>query len=83
MALTRGGRGNFPCPQCLVPQDLQADLSKKHKERDVLQMVNTVRSAVIGTGEQTPSAEQREQILSAVSLRPVPVSILVHFLSCY
>ncbi|KAL1661524.1 hypothetical protein GGF50DRAFT_60902 [Schizophyllum commune] len=72
MALTRGGRGNFPCPQCLVPQDLQADLSKKHKERDVLQMVNTVRSAVIGTGEQTPSAEQREQILSAVSLRPVP-----------
>ncbi|KAL1673601.1 hypothetical protein EV122DRAFT_222273, partial [Schizophyllum commune] len=72
MALTRGGRGNFPCPQCLVPQDQQADLSTKHKQRDVLQMVNTVRSAVIGTEGQKPSAEQREQILSAVSLRPVP-----------
>ncbi|KAL1741520.1 hypothetical protein HDZ31DRAFT_76116 [Schizophyllum fasciatum] len=71
MALTRGGRGNFPCPQCLVPQGLQSDLSIKHEERDVVKMYDSVRSAVIGTGGHRPTAEQREQILSAVSLRPV------------
>ncbi|KAL1754191.1 hypothetical protein FB107DRAFT_276040 [Schizophyllum commune] len=70
MALIRGVRGNFPCPQCLVPQDQLADLSKQHRARDVVHMINTVNRALKGTGGEKPNAEQREQILSAVSLRP-------------
>ncbi|KAL1672401.1 hypothetical protein EV122DRAFT_224743, partial [Schizophyllum commune] len=71
MALIRGVRGNFPCPQCLVPQDQLADLSKKHRPREVVHMINTLNRALRGTGGEKPNAEQCEEILSAVSLRPV------------
>ncbi|KAG2142988.1 hypothetical protein DEU56DRAFT_870535 [Suillus clintonianus] len=66
MALIRGLKGKFPCPICLVPQDMQAVFSEEHVLRTNAQSQQTLE---ITRAASTKKA--REAHLKAFSLRDV------------
>jgi hypothetical protein len=70
MALIRGVRSLFPCPICLVPQDLQWDLSKEFPLRTQADSRNIFLEAM-----DKPNVEQRDAHLKKYGLRAVEVSL--------
>jgi hypothetical protein len=68
MALIWGLKGLFPCPICLVPNDLQFDLSKEFPLRTQTDSKNMFLEAMTLRHE-----DQREALLKTASLRPVEV----------
>lgn len=68
MALTRGLKGNFPCPVCLVPNKLQSKLEIVHPRRNV----DAVRSIVL---DKSLNKSQKEDQLKLLSSRDVEVSL--------
>ena len=71
MTLTRGVMSKFPCPVCLIPREELAKpgQSGPFQQRSVEQTFQTVQKA-----RAARSAEEKEAILSAESLRDVDVS---------
>jgi hypothetical protein len=73
MALIRGVRSHFPCPICLVPQDLQWDISKEFPFRTQADSRNIFLEAM-----DKPNIEQRDAHLKKYGLRAVEVSLIYH-----
>jgi hypothetical protein len=71
MALTRGLKGLFPCPVCLVPTGEQADLSGVYPIRTARQSQSILEGA-----KAFPFAYQSNDLLKSVGLRGVEVSPL-------
>ena len=71
MALTRGVKGLFPCPVCLVPQSEQSDLTKSYKLRTAEESKSIVVKAL-----KEPNASRQNQMTKLQSLRPVMVQFL-------
>jgi hypothetical protein len=71
MALIRGVRSHFPCPVCLVPQDLQWDLSKEFDLR-----TQAASEKIFLEAMDKPNAEQRDAHLKKYSLRAVEVNLV-------
>lgn len=63
MAHTRGPKGNFPCPKCLVPRE---EMTKG--EMYPLRTTKTMKE-VYKKAEEADTAGEREEIVKSVSLR--------------
>ena len=68
MSLIRGLKGKFPCPVCLVPQELQSVFSDEHPLRTSIQSLN-----ILNTARSTSTEKEKEQQLKVYSLRDVEV----------
>lgn len=67
MALTRGQLGLFPCPVCLVPKDMQSDLTTIHERRTAKSTEDIIDTV------QRLNATDREEVLKSLSIRNVKV----------
>ena len=68
MSLIRGVGSLFPCPRCLIPEELQGDLSASAPLRTVAGTKATIEEA-----RNEWLAGDREKILKAAGLRDVNV----------
>lgn len=71
MALIRGLKGKFPCPICLVPQDLQAIFSDNYMLRTAAESQKVLNMARAKSLEM-----EKESDLKSHSLRDVEVCCL-------
>lgn len=69
MALTRGVNAYFPCPICLVPEDLLSQLDQFFEARTHSSMKEVVLDA-----RNNRYAEDREDLLKHYGLRNIDVS---------
>ncbi|KAG2141316.1 hypothetical protein DEU56DRAFT_755019 [Suillus clintonianus] len=82
MALIFGLKGKFPCPICLVPQDMQAVFSVEHVLRTSAQSQQTLEIARAASTKKARAAstkKSREAHLKAFSLRDVECVFWVWF----
>jgi len=70
MALIRGLKGKFPCPICLVPQDMQSTFSDTYPLRTSAHSEDILKSA-----RALPSKKEKEKMLKSFSLRDVEVFV--------
>ena len=70
MNLTRGEKGNYPCPVCYVPKNEQSDLTKTHEPRTALDTQQIYRLASIQTTQAAC-----EDLLKSRGLRMLEVII--------
>lgn len=69
MSLIRGLKGKFPCPVCLVPQDMQSIYTEELTLR-----TSAESQQVLKTARLAKTKKARENHLKAFSLRDVEVS---------
>jgi hypothetical protein len=70
MALIRGLRGNFPCPICLVPQDMQHDLTLTYDLRTAKDTQRILKDA-----DKLQYGYQREELVKSKGLRYIKASL--------
>jgi len=68
MTLVRGFGSKFPCPVCLVPPHMLADLSETHPRRTTRSM-----QAVLKEANEKHLASEKENVLKEAGLRGVDV----------
>jgi hypothetical protein len=68
MTLIRGVQGLYPCPVCLIPWDLQSDMSCRHELRTAEQTQGLLQEA-----DNMQTREAAENLLKDYGLRDVKV----------
>ena len=80
MCLIRGVNGLCPCPWCLVPKEMQSNLSAKYPSRDIGDVQPIVENEQL-------SFSAKDDLLKSKSYRPISVSfdhnIFIYFTKLY
>lgn len=75
MALIRGLMGKFPCPICLVPQDLQAKFSDNYPLRTAAWSRNMFDMARARSSEKEKERDLKSHSLRDVVVCSIPATI--------